>query len=116
MFSLSRLVRSYFSSRYTRALERATSVMVETLEKRALFSATFDPGDTFATALNLGDLIGQRTFTGAVSNRNFTDFYKFTIPQAGKLNAQFRTNVAGTQIDLFREQIDAKGNPQEISV
>jgi hypothetical protein len=90
--------------------------MVETLETRALFSATFDPGDTFATALNLGDLVGQRTFTGAVNLGNLTDFYKFTVPQGGKLSARFRTNVAGTQIDLFREQIDAKGNPQEISV
>src|SRR4051812_5355433 len=116
MFSFGKLVQSCFHSGYTRALERATAVTLETLEKRALFSATFDPGDTFATALNLGDLIGQRTFTGAVNAGNLTDFYKFTIPQGGKLSAQFRTNVAGTQIDLFREQVDAKGNTQEISV
>ena len=48
MFCFGNLVQSYFHSRYTQAPERANPVMVETLEKRALFSATFDPGDTFA--------------------------------------------------------------------
>jgi hypothetical protein len=92
----------------------ASPAMIEGLEGRTLFAV--DPGDTFATALNLGDLIGQRAFNGAVNGNNFTDFYKFTVPRGGKLSVQFRTNVAGTEIDLFREQLDAKGNPQEITV
>src|SRR3954466_7278473 len=116
MFCFNKLIRSYFLSRYTRAVEPKTSVTVETLENRALFSATFDPGDTFATALNLGDLVNQRTFTGALNLGNLTDFYKFMIPRGGSLATQFRTNVQGTQIDLFREQIDATGTPQEISI
>src|SRR3954462_2144492 len=116
MLCINKLIRSYFQSRYARALESKTPMAVETLENRALFSATFDPGDTFATALNLGDLVNQRTFTGALNLGNLTDFYKFTIPRGGSLATQFRTNVRGTQIDLFREQIDATGNPQEIPV
>src|SRR5690242_16197514 len=86
----------------------------ECLEKRMLMAV--DPGDDFAHALNLGDLVGQQTFTGALNRDNLTDFYKFTIPQGAKLSVQFRTNVAGTEIDLFREQLDSKGNPHEISV
>src|SRR3954466_9553986 len=116
MFCFNKLIRSYFLSRYTRVTEPKAPMTVETLENRALFSATFDPGDTFATALNLGDLNNQRTFTGAVNLGNLTDFYKFTIPRGGTLATQFRTNVRGTQIDLFREQIDAAGDPQEIPV
>ncbi len=94
----------------------ATSMIVEALEQRALFSSTFDPGDTFATALNLGDLNGQQTFNGTLNLNNLQDFYKFTMPRGGMFLNRFRTNTPGQEIELFREQLDAKGNPQEIQV
>ena len=89
---------------------------VESLEQRALFSATFDPGDTFATALNLGNLNGQQTFNGTLNISNLQDFYKFTMPRGGMFLNRFRTNTPGQEIELFHEQLDAKGNPQEIQV
>ncbi|HEX3356694.1 MAG TPA: hypothetical protein VHS31_06890, partial [Tepidisphaeraceae bacterium] len=102
-------------SRYTSSAI-ATSVSLEALEQRTLFSATFDPGDTFATALNIGDLNGQQSFNGALKISNLEDFYKFTMPRGGMFTTRFRTNVIGQQIELFREQLDANGKPQEIQV
>ena len=121
MFNFSKLVHAYFHSRrpqfvqgQNRAVKSAASAAVENLEGRTLFSATFDPGDTFATALNLGNLNGQQTFNGALNVNNLTDFYRFSMPQGGMFSNRFQTKAAETQIDLFREQLDSHGNLQEI--
>src|SRR4051794_24434390 len=118
MFSPVSLIRTIsgslqsFTSRARRSAV-AVSPVFETLEQRALFAVTPDPGNTFATAFNVGDLNGQQTFNNAVNVSNLTDFYKFTMPRAGMFFGRLRTTVFNAQIDLFREQFDANGKPQQ---
>jgi len=73
-----------------------------------------DPGNSFATALFVGDLNGQKTFNGTLNVNNLADFYKFTMPRDGMFLNRFRTNAIGQEIDLFQEKLDSHGAVQEV--
>jgi hypothetical protein len=87
--------------------------MIERLEQRSMFSVVPDPGSTFATAFNIGDLNGQQTFNNTLDGTNLTDVYKFTMPRAGTFFGRLRATTAPASIDLWRETIDSTGQPQE---
>jgi hypothetical protein len=57
-------------------------------------------GNTSATALNLGELDGQRTFRDSVSATDTDDFFQFTTPAFGVLKASFPATASGTDANM----------------
>lgn len=88
--------------------------MIENLERRALFNLTPDPGSTFATAFNVGDLNGQTTLSDTVGPSDTTDIYKFSMPRAGQFFGRVRANNAPAEIALIQEQVDDNGTVHEV--
>jgi hypothetical protein len=86
--------------------------ILETLEQRRLLAA--DPGSTFATALNLGDLNGEITSGDSVGPSETTDIYKFTMPRDGEFFGRARANNAPAEIALIQEQTDNNGVVHEV--
>src|SRR4051794_2212750 len=80
---------------------------LQTLEKRTMLAA--DPGNTFDTAFNLGDLVGAQTFSDTVSSTDSTDIYRFTMPMAGHFFGRLRAYNATTEIGLLQQFTDSSG-------
>ena len=57
-------------------------------------------GNTRATALNIGELAGQRTFSDSLSAADTDDFFQFTIPAFGSFKASFPATAPGTDANL----------------
>src|SRR5947207_15683975 len=81
----------------------AAAAMVETLEQRAMFTVTPDPGSTFATAFNVGDLNGTVALTDQVGAADRVDLYRFTMPRAGTFFGRLRATAGSAEIDLLNE-------------
>src|SRR6476660_855214 len=116
MFTLRSAILAYFSSierRRVSAVKRAASVTVESLEGRTLFTVTPDPGSTFATAFNVGDLNGERDFKDAVAGGDLTDAYKFALPRGGIFSGALQPTSALAELDLYQETIDGNGQLHE---
>jgi hypothetical protein len=45
-----------------------------------------DPGNTLATALNIGTLSSAKTFTDNVGPLDSADLYRFSLTQASRVN------------------------------
>jgi len=97
-------------------VSRAARSIVESLEGRSLFSVTPDPGATFATAFNVGDLNGEVQLNDAVGPNDSTDIYKFSMPRAGMFFGRIRASTAHAEIDLIQEQIDPDGSVHDVFV
>ena len=75
-----------------------------------------DPGSTFATALNIGDLNGQVTSGDTVGPSDQQDIYKFTMPRDGEFFGRLRADNSPAQINLVQEQTDSQGVVHEVFV
>ncbi|HEX8914201.1 MAG TPA: pre-peptidase C-terminal domain-containing protein [Humisphaera sp.] len=95
--------------RVARASAGAAPV-VESLEGRALMSVSPDPGSNAATAYNLGDLNGSRTVDDFVGQPDGTDYYKFTMPRAGRFVSGVRSQVGELDLILGREDVGPDGS------
>jgi hypothetical protein len=100
----------------TPRVSRAVHSVVEQLEVRQLATVTPDPGATFATAFNVGDLNGAQTFSDAVGPADGSDFYKFSMPRDGMFFGRLRANNAPAEIDLIQEVTDPDGTVHEFLV
>ncbi|UXE58898.1 MAG: hypothetical protein KA717_23210 [Woronichinia naegeliana WA131] len=47
-----------------------------------------DPGSTFNTAYNIGNLAGTRTFTESISTTDISDYYKFSLTGTNNITLQ----------------------------
>lgn len=64
----------------------------------ATYATQADPGSTQATALNLGDISGNRTIYGSVGGRDPSDVLKFSV--SGKADVTILLNGLRVDIDL----------------
>jgi Ca2+-binding RTX toxin-like protein len=70
-------------------------------------STASDPGSTFATALNIGNLVGSRTFREFVGIADTTDMYRFTLTRSSSVNILIDAFTSYTDMDLI---FDANNN------
>jgi hypothetical protein len=71
---------------------------------------TPDPGATFDTAFNVGDLNGAVTLNDTVTVPDATDVYKFTMARPGQFFGRLRVQSGEADISVFGEERDAQGN------
>src|SRR3954453_23876531 len=98
-------------TRACRSVHRFGGRMLESLERRQMLTVTPDPGGTFATAYNVGDLYAANTFTDAVGPSDNIDTYKFKMVQTGHFYGRLRAYSSNAEIDLLEQHYDAQGNP-----
>src|SRR2546421_281678 len=76
--------------------------MMEPLEGRQMLTVTPDPGATFATAYNVGDLYGQQTFTDTVGPSDQSDYFKFNLVRGPHFYGRLRAYSAPADITLIQ--------------
>jgi len=103
-------------TRRSSAYRPPAAATIESLEVRRLFAVTPDPGATFATAHDVGELAGARTFNDAVGPADNIDVYKFTWFRPGHFYGRLRAYDATAEIDLLRQEVDAAGNPTAVTL
>src|SRR5580765_5786247 len=84
--------------------------VLETLEQRAMFTVTPDPGATLATAFNVGSLNGQVTLGDAVGSTDASDVYKFSMVRDGQFFGRLRVDSGSADITLIRQTFDSNGH------
>src|SRR3954454_21172073 len=84
------------------------AVAIESLERRAMFSVSPDPGATYATAYNVGGLNGNVTLTDEVSNADVRDVYQFSMPRDGQFFGRLRVEANAADITLVKQAFDPK--------
>ena len=84
--------------------------ILETLERRTMYTVTPDPGSTLATAFNVGDLNGQVTLGDAVGSSDASDVYEFSMPRAGQFVGRLRVDSGSADITLIRQTFDSNGH------
>jgi hypothetical protein len=86
--------------------------ILETLEQRAMFTVTPDPGSTLATALNLGNLV-DTTVHDFVGQTDPVDIYKFNLPAKNQFTATLSLDNNDPSIKAHISVIhDFNGNGQ----
>ncbi len=94
------------------SIRRGTRTVVESLERRSMLSV--NPGHTFETALNVGELSGTQSFADAIQfNSESADIYKFSLTHNAQFFGRLRTDTGLALIELFQEQTDSHGNVNE---
>jgi len=86
-----------------RKTKASLSRAIEALEQRRMMTVTPDPGITFATAYNVGDLQGAHTFSDNVGPTDGGDVYKFNMTQGGRFSGRLRVYNAPATINLFQQ-------------
>jgi len=68
-----------------------------------------DPGNTFETAQNIGDLVGAQSFSDTVGPADSADVFRFTMPMAGHFYGRLRAYAQNVEVDLLQQVTDSSG-------